>query len=1010
MRAIIFDLDGVITRTADLHAKAWKEAFDPFLFRHSEQRGEPYTPFDLEGDYLNYVDGRPRYDGVRTFFSSRGITLPEGKVDDAPHMDTIYGIGNRKNRLFNELLTSRGVEVYPSTVALIHRCIQEGIAVGVASSSKNCRLILESVGLTPFIATRVDGEVSLELGLSGKPAPDIFLKAAENLGVHYSDCVVVEDAASGVMAARSGNFGLVIGLARKHNEEELYAHGADVVVADLEDFDFSEMQRWFQQGLSDDNWRLVYHGYDPEKERSREALLSVGNGLFGTRGAFEECGPDTISYPGTYMAGVYNKLASTVEERVLYNEDLVNVTNWLPVTFKVNDNEWVDLHSVKTGALKRTLNLRDGLLTRSVKVYTPDGGEYQVVSSRFASMHNPHLAALRYEILVLKTAGDITLKVGLHGNHINDGVERYRDLNQVHLKPVKEYVSENLLHVEVATTGSELHLRQTARAETFYNGVRKSCQWSGAVSPGIAEATTTFSGVKAGDTIVVEKYVHLAAAEEKGSEPNGAMKVLQTIESFDQLHSASAAVWDDLWSKADIQITGDRLAQKLIRLHIYHLLCTTSPHNTEIDAGIPARGLTGEAYRGHIFWDEVYILPFYFIHLPEVARSVLMYRYRRLDAARSYANELGFAGAMFPWQSGSTGEEETQRYHYNPTARNWGPDNSSLQRHVSLAVAWNIIQYHHVTHDNAFMQAYGMEMLIEIARCWRSQCKLNSSTGRYSIEKVMGPDEFHEGYPNAKEAGLRDNAYTNVLVAWLFNKMAALFDQFIPTPSGDNNSDSVALYKELDDWLHIAKHLSLVISQEGIIAQFDGYFELEELDFASYKERYGNIYRLDRILKAEGRSPNQYQVAKQADTLMLFYLLPAGEVTRLIREMGYQLPDDYITKNFDYYMARTTHGSTLSRVVHAKLAHLNGKRELAWSLFREALVSDYHDTQGGTTGEGIHTGVMASTVWLALTMYGGLDLSTNQPMVMPELPPEWRTMKYRYKFRDQVHWEERTST
>ena len=175
----------------------------------------------------------------------------------------------------------------------------------------------------------------------------------------------------------------------------------------------------------------------------------------------------------------------------------------------------------------------------------------------------------------------------------------------------------------------------------------------------------------------------------------------------------------------------------------------------------------GEAYRGHIFWDELFILPFYDIHFPKIAKSILMYRYRRLRKAREYAKEHGFNGAMFPWQSGSDGREETQVVHLNPISGEWGEDHSSLQRHVSLAVAYNIWQYYHINNDTEFIEKYGAEMFLEICRFWAGKSQLDPKTGKYSIAGVMGPDEFHEMYPDAKEGGLKDNAYTNIMVSWM---------------------------------------------------------------------------------------------------------------------------------------------------------------------------------------------------------------------------------------------------
>ena len=231
--AVIFDLDGVITKTALVHSTAWKEMFDNYLKLREEKYGEPFREFSHTEDYLPYVDGKPRYKGVASFLESRGIEIPFGDPSDSPEAETACGLGNRKNLTFNQILERDGVELYDSTLELIHDLKKEGIRIGVASSSKNCKAVLESAGLLDLIETRVDGVVSAELGLQGKPEPDIFTTACDNLGVEYAASVVVEDAVSGVQAGRKGNFGLVLGVAREDNSRELLANGADIAVDDI---------------------------------------------------------------------------------------------------------------------------------------------------------------------------------------------------------------------------------------------------------------------------------------------------------------------------------------------------------------------------------------------------------------------------------------------------------------------------------------------------------------------------------------------------------------------------------------------------------------------------------------------------------------------------------------------------------------------------------------------------------------------------------------------------------
>jgi alpha,alpha-trehalase len=231
--AVLFDLDGVITATASVHAAAWKRLFDAFLERRAEAEGETFTPFDAERDYRLYVDGLPRYDGVRTFLRSRGITLPAGDPADAPGDETVCALGNAKNAYFLETMKSEGVTVFDSSVALVRRLMEKGVAVAVVSSSKNTAAILAAAGLEDLFDVRVDGNDAAALGLEGKPAPDTFLEAARRLGVPPARAVVVEDAIAGVKAGRAGRFGLVIGVDREGHAEALGEAGADVVVADL---------------------------------------------------------------------------------------------------------------------------------------------------------------------------------------------------------------------------------------------------------------------------------------------------------------------------------------------------------------------------------------------------------------------------------------------------------------------------------------------------------------------------------------------------------------------------------------------------------------------------------------------------------------------------------------------------------------------------------------------------------------------------------------------------------
>ena len=995
---VIFDLDGVITRTASVHSAAWKLMFDEYLRERENRYGEPFREFTHGTDYLSCVDGKPRYKGVASFLESRGISLEWGSPDDSLESETVCGIGNRKNIAFNEILERDGAEVFETSVELLHELREAGVRIGVASSSKNCRTVLEVTGLLPLVETIIGGVESAERGLKGKPDPDIFTTAADELGLEYHDCVVVEDAVSGVQAGRAGNFGLVLGVARDDNEQALLEGGADLVVRDLGDVDLDDLREWFDEDLRADGWQLSYHGFEPKSEKHRETLLTVGNGYLATRGAIEGSSAGPAHYPATYIAGVADRATSKVGDREVENEDLVNCVDWLPMSFRLDGGEWFNSDTWEIVEQERVLYLQSATLWQRLIARDRQGRAVEVESNRVVSMESPHLLGLTYRVTPLEQGAEITIRSGLRGDLINDGVARYRSLERRHLE-----------HVGVAAHGAETSLVTRTRESgiTIAAAAKLAVSVGGkAVESEYLTSTTnrrtdteTSVRVAAGQHLVASKTVAIHTSRDCPAPLAASRQLVEDNGSVELIMVESAQSWSEIWSQLDVEIEGDRLAQKLIRLHLYHLMTAGSPHIEGLDVSVTARGLHGEAYRGHIFWDELFLLPLYAMHFPAVSREMLMYRYRRLDQARRNALAEGLQGAMFPWQSGSDGREETQVTHLNPLSGHWDPDHSRLQRHVSLAVAYDIWQHAWICDDKQMLAGPGGEMLLEICRFWASKAERDVSTGRFHIRGVMGPDEFHEKLPNVEEGGLTDNSYTNVMVVWLLRVALKVLSE-LDEAARHSLTERVGLTsEETTRWKEITRRMNLVISDEGILAQFDGYFELEELDWDHYRRSYDDIHRMDRILKAEGKSPDAFKVAKQADTLMLFYLLPIDEVTEIIRGLGYDPGPGYVQRNFDYYFARTSHGSTLSRVVHAHLAGLLGDDELSWQLYREALTSDYVDIQGGSTAEGIHTGVMAGTVIGALRSYAGLDLNSAVVALNPRLPKQWRRMAFSFRHR-----------
>lgn len=755
-------------------------------------------------------------------------------------------------------------------------------------------------------------------------------------------------------------------------------------------------------------WSLEYSDYDQKKEKSRESLLTVGNGYLGTRGAMEETKASDTNYPGTYISGLYNRLTSKVADKDIENEDFVNIPNWLSINFKIGEDDWFDINNCKVISIHRKLDFASGQLHRSLIVEDNKGRQTSIQSKRFASMHNPHLVAMEYSLKPLNYSDSILFHSSLDGQIINDGVARYRELNQNHLEPVDQKSNSNGGWLKVQTTQSKIEIVEAVKHRANLNN-KPFNEFESKVEAG--KLTTEFKcRIEENEEIKVDKIVAIYTSKnDDAKDPlTSCESSLSKAKSYNDLLKENEKAWQETWEKIDIEIEGDNKSQMLIRLHLFHLMVAASAHNVNIDAGIAARGLHGEAYRGHIFWDELYILPVYNLLLPEVAKSVLKYRYRRLDKAREYAKQHNYSGAMFPWQSGSDGREETQVIHLNPVSGKWGDDYSSLQRHISIAIAYNVWYYYQVTHDLNFIEEDGAEIFLEICRFWASKTKINSD-GTYSISNVMGPDEFHETNPNTDGGGLTDNAYTNIMVSWLFKKANELIDD-LPEVSKNKVFEAIKFKNnEIENWKEIASALNIPVSDEGIIEQFDGYFQLKELDWDAYKKKYGNIYRLDRILKAEGKSPDEYKLAKQADTLMTFYNIDESDVTGILQNAGHQLPKDYLKQNYEYYLNRTSHGSTLSRVVHAYMANICGNKKEGNKLYFDALQSDFNDIQGGTTAEGIHAGVMGATVLMSMTTFAGINFKRDVLEINPALPDTWKRIKFNFTFKEVHYFIELTS-
>ena len=722
------------------------------------------------------------------------------------------------------------------------------------------------------------------------------------------------------------------------------------------------------------DWTLTYDSFEPEQERLREVLTSTGNGYFCTRGSVEWADVDDIHYPGTYAHGCYNRETTIMGGRPVLNEDLVNLPNWLVLKLRIDGDEPITLKNIELLSYRHEVDFRNATVMRRLRFRDRRGRETTLSSKRFVSMADMHQAALQWTITAENWSGPVEVITALDARVINQGVARYRELEGRHLHPVESRTPcPDTISLIAQTRQSRIYVAEAVRTRVYRDGDTRESE----VRRGLyrmedyAHQTLGFDLLQ-GQPMRVEKLVSFYTSHDQAiNEPlANAEKAVGRCGTFAEAFDRHQRAWDELWDDCDILVPNDDRVQFLLRFHASHVLQTCSPHTADLDVGVPARGLNGEAYRGHIFWDELYVYPFLNFRLPKITRGLLMYRYRRLDEARTLARDAGYRGAMYPWQSGSDGKEETQVVHLNPRSGLWEPDLSQNQRHVSAAIFYNIWHYMQATGDTDFLLGQGAEMMMEIARFWSSIAHFNPQRNRYEIHGVMGPDEFHEKYPDSHESGLRNNAYTNVMVAWISDVAGKLLDM-LPERRRRSLCERIELTnQEIEIWKEMSRKMYVPFHADGVISQFEGWNDLEELDWEAYRQKYGNIQRLDRILRAEGKEPDRYKLSKQADTVLLFYLFRQDELKQIFERLGYSYTPETLGKTVAYYDARTSHGSTLSFVAYAGIF---SEIDLAtsWERYMVALESDVGDVQGGTTAEGIHMGVMSGTLDLVQRSYVG---------------------------------------
>lgn len=967
--AVIFDLDGVVTRTARVHAAAWKELFDDLLRAWTARGERPFCPFDAEADYLAYVDGRPRHEGVRAFLAARGLQLPEGNPADPPDAVTVQGLAARKDEMFIRRMRAEGVQVFSSTLALITNLRARGVRPAVVTSSRNGREVLRVAGLEELFDVRVDGIDLAVVPLRGKPHPDSFLRAAELLEVRPGRAIVVEDATSGVEAGRRGGFALVVGVDRGGNREALLASGADVVVADLGEIDVERLEACVRERrrafLS---WTIEQEGFDPAREHGLESLFTVGSGYMGVRGALDS--PLPGSHADLFVAGVYDRKSDRpYSEMELIGDDRGDQAHSeivsLPFPFRLRlAANGVLLEPTTPGCreLGRSLDLRSAVLHGYAEYHTDSDRRVVVRTRRCASLADPHLLLQEVTVTLVNHSGEVEIDtslgdVDLEANHPH----------LIELDPRGPHGDAEVHRYSTRASGVEIGVASRAIAE---GAERADTSWR--LPARIGQSLRLVRFVAVHTNLEVDDPAAAAVASVRGLAPRDFERALQE-------HRGR---WTEIWRRADVRIEGSPATEQALRFNAYHLMIAADP---DPRTAVGARALTGRAYEGHVFWDlEMFKLPFYLHTFPELARSLIQYRYCTIDGARRRARALGYRGACYAWESSVTGDDVTPRtIRLRTTGKEIPIFTGTQQIHVTAAVAYAIWRYWEATRDRDFMRQAGVEMLVETARFWASRC--TPAEGSLHIRGVVGPDEYHHS--------VDDNAYTNWMARFNVERAVEAVDWL----RREDGVASDALRERLGlrpdepaEWAEVARTLFCPGPDgRGVIEQFEGFFDLEDYELPRHERFRAPISRL-----FEWERINRSKIIKQADVLMLLHVFPSAFSSEIVRA------------NYRYYEPMTDHASSLSPGIHAAIAARIGLCEDAVHYLRQSLWLDLSDRMGNSA-TGIHPACMGAT-WQAL-VFGFLGVRFEETGPVREhrdfscLPSKWERVAVSLMWRGRAH-------
>ena len=990
LKAVIFDLDGVLADTSRFHGLAWAELV----------RGlgiEP--PADLE----EQVRGISRMASLRIALGARADDYPEAELNE---------LAARKNEHYLRLIQQiTPADLFPGALELFDGLKRAGIKIALGSASKNAQPVLDSLQITRYFDAIADGFRYKH----GKPHPDVFVTAARMLGAAPADCIVVEDAAAGITAALDGGF-VAVGFGNFQSLK--HSHHCIRSLTELNAENLCALHARFNP----QRWSVVREGVQqPQMEDACHTIFCVGNGRLGVRGKLAEL--PVGGGAGIYMAGFYDTFrrpphdpstwspfmkywgnASLAAEEQI-EVCIVNCPNFLDVEWTIDgeladgsrrvrtlcspsddsrrvrtlcspssigdetcadmgtrantrfapygaadSSEKVNLAEGSLTSLRRHLDLRSGMFTAEAHWTSPSGRELRFVQRRFADMANASRVFVQYEIEALNFSGRLEVRAGIRTDTANASELGPQRLYEV----IGDDQAAGATAVGVAVKGTSAGM-QAAFATALKLVDRHDAAYR--VEKNDRGMFITASTNLVQDKILyIERVAAVASNRIDGDPVPAVMRSITSAPPFSVARIESTARWQQLWSDSDIIIEGDPGNQLGARYSIFQLLIAGSHDDPGVS--IPAKGLTADGYRGMVFWDtDIHMTSFFNLTQPQIARNLAMFRFNTLDGARTKARRYGFLGASYPWETGVSGNEECEKWLKLITH----------QSHITADVAYALQQYVDCTGDADFYENYAAEVLVETGRFWLSKCVRGSDApaSLLSIPDAGGPDEFH--------VVCNDSAYVNNFARCnlaLADKAAKHLRRHAPDKLAAIKQRTGLTDDELARFSTYPARIKTMERPGGLIEQCEGFFGLRD----------------EIIQNAWISDPFNTQTVKQADVMMLLYLMPDA------------WPKPVVKANWDYYEPRTVHQSSLSHAAHGIIAAELGLAEKAEHYIKQSLGMDLHDEMGNAA-HGAHMAAHGMN-WSAIVRgYGGARPSSSRFLVEPRLPKNWTRLQFNLKWR-----------